>query len=71
MAAEDACVLDPLDTMHLEMNSMPVYSHHIYKSVRSLVIEQLVLEKEPDSRSTRWICSGSKFIVNQADDEAR
>ena len=71
MAAGDACVLDPLDTMHHEVNSMPVHSHHVYKSVRLPVIEQSVLEKEPDGQSTQWICSGSKFIVNQADDEAR
>ena len=71
VAAGDACVLDPLDTMHHEVNSILVHSHHVYKSVRSLVVEQPVLEKEPDGQSTQWICSGSKFIVNQADDEAR
>ena len=53
MAAGDAHVIDPLDPVHHEMNSMPVHSHHVYKAVRSPVIEQIVVEKEPDSQSTQ------------------
>ena len=54
MTAGDACVLDLLDLVHHEMNSMLVRSHHVYKSVRSPVIgEQLVMEKEPDGQSRR------------------
>ena len=53
MAAGDAHVLDPLHSVHHEMNSMPVHSHHVYEAVRSPVIgEQLILEKEPDCQST-------------------
>ena len=53
MAAGDACALDPLDPVHHEINSMQVRSYHVYKSVRSPVIEQLFLEKEPDGQSTQ------------------
>ena len=54
MAAGDARVLDPLDHVRYEMNSVLVCSHHVYKSVRSPVIgKQLVLEKEPDGQSTQ------------------
>ena len=49
MAAGDAHVLDPLDPVHHEMNTLLVCSHHVYKSVRLPVIgEQLIPEKEPD-----------------------
>ena len=51
MAVGDACVLDPLDTVNHEMDSV-VHSHHVYKSVRLPVIEQFILEKEPDGYST-------------------
>ena len=54
MAAGDAHVLDPLDPVHHEMNSMLVHSHYVYTAIRSPVIgEQLVLEKEPDGQSTQ------------------
>ena len=59
MAAGDTSILDPLDPVHHEVNSMPVYSHHVYISVRSPVIEQLILEKELNGQSTQWICSSS------------
>ena len=53
MAAGNAYVADPLDTVHHEMDSV-VRSHHVYKFVRSTVIrEQLVLEKEPADQSTQ------------------
>ena len=32
MAAGDTLVADPVDTVHLEMNSM-VHSYHVHKSV--------------------------------------
>ena len=34
-----------------------VHNHRVYKSMWSLVIEQLALEKEPVGQSTRHICS--------------
>ena len=46
MAAGDTCVADLLDTVHHEMDSL-VRGHHVYKSVWSPVIEQLLLEKGP------------------------
>ena len=47
MAAGDIRVADPVDTsVHHEMDDV-VRSHHVYKSVWSPVIEQLILEKEP------------------------
>ena len=52
MAAGNSCVADPVDTVHHEIESM-VRSHHVYKSVLSPVLEQLGLEKEPVSQSTR------------------
>ena len=56
MAAGDIHVADLLDT---EMDSV-VRSHHLNKPVWSPVIgEQFVLEKEPASQFTQWICSGS------------
>ena len=52
MAADNARVVDQLDTVHHEMDSV-FCSHHVYKSVWSLVIgEQLVLEKNPVGQST-------------------
>ena len=59
IAAGDACVADPLDTMHHEMDRM-VHGHHIYKSVQLAVTgEQLVLEKKPfnpyDEFAMAWI----------------
>ena len=57
MAAGDTRVADLVDsTVHHEMDST-VRSHRFCKSVYSPVIEQLVLEEEPASQSTRWICS--------------
>ena len=53
MAAGDAHVLDSLDPVRHEMNGVLVCSRHVYKSVRSPVIEQLNLEKEPDGQSTQ------------------
>ena len=59
MATGDTRILDSLDPVHHEVNSMPVHSHHIYIyiyiyiSVRSLVIEQFILEKELNGQSTR------------------
>ena len=52
MGAGDTLVADPVDAAHHEMDNM-VRSHHVYKSVWSPVIEQLVLEKEPAGQSTR------------------
>ena len=52
MAAGNSCVADPVDTEHHEIDSM-VRSHRVYKSVWSPVLEQLGLEKEPVSQSTR------------------
>ena len=51
MAAGNARAIDPLDTVHHEMDST-VQSHHAFIFVWSPVIEQLVLEKEPTSQST-------------------
>ena len=52
MAASDACVADPLDTVHYEMDSV-THIHHVYKSMWLPVIgEQLILEKEPAEHST-------------------
>ena len=58
MSAGNARVAYPLDIVHHEMENV-VCSHHIYKSVWSPVIEQLILEKEPAGQSTWWIYSGS------------
>ena len=44
MVTEDTYVAHPLDTVHHEMDSV-VCSHHVYKSVWSPVIEQLVLKR--------------------------
>ena len=53
MASGDARVVDLLDSVHYEMNSM-IRSRHVYKSVRSPVItEQLILKKDPTCQSTR------------------
>ena len=46
MAVGNDCVADPLDTVHHEMDSV-VCGRHVYKSVWSPVIEQLILEKDP------------------------
>ena len=51
MAAGNAHAIDPLDTVQYEMDST-VQSHHAYNFVRSPVIEQLILEKEPTSQCT-------------------
>ena len=51
MAAGDAHAIDPLDTVHHEMDST-VQIHHAYNFVWSPVIEQLVLEKEPTGQPT-------------------
>ena len=54
MAAGDAHVIDPVDPVHHEMNSMLVYSNYVHKAVRLPVIgKQLVVEKEPDGQSTQ------------------
>ena len=45
MEAGDTYIIDLLDTVHHEMDSM-VYSDHVYNSVWSSVIGELVLEKE-------------------------
>ena len=59
MEAGDTYVLDPLDPVYHEMNSILVCSHHVYKSARSPVIgEKLIMEKEPNGQSIQWICSG-------------
>ena len=53
MAAGEVQVVDPLDTLLHEMDSM-THSHNVYKSVWSPVIgEKFVLEKEPNSQSTQ------------------
>ena len=53
MAADNARVADPLDTVHHEINSV-VHTHYVYKSVWSPVTaEQLILEKESAGKSTR------------------
>ena len=52
MTAGDAHIEDLLDTVHHDIDSV-VYSHHVYKSVWSPVIEQLVLEKKPVGQSTQ------------------
>ena len=57
MAVGDSCVADLLDTVQHEMDSI-FRNHHVYKSVWSPVMEQLILEKEPANQSTR-IYSGS------------
>ena len=44
MAAGDAYVVYPLDTVHQEMDSVNC-SHSVYKSVWSPVISRIVLEK--------------------------
>ena len=47
MAAGNTHVVDPLDTVYHEMDSM-VHSHHAYKSVLlSIIGEQLILERSP------------------------
>ena len=51
MAAGNTCVADPIDAVHHEMDSV-VCSHCVYKSMWSAVKEQLVLDKEPASKST-------------------
>ena len=59
VAVGHVCVTDPLThfDVHHEMDSA-VCSHHVYKSVWLPATEEhLVLEKEPASHSTRWICS--------------
>ena len=51
MEAGDTLVADPVGTVHHEMDST-VRSHHVFKSVQLLVIEeQLSLEKEPAGQS--------------------
>ena len=53
MAAGDSYVADPLDTVHHEMDSL-AHSHYVYKSVwLPVIVEQLVLEKEPAGQSTQ------------------
>ena len=57
MAADNAHVRDPLDTVHHEMYSV-VHSHYVHKSVPwPVIVEQLILEKEPADQST------NKFAV--------
>ena len=46
MAADDACVADPLDTVHCEMDSV-IHNHHV-----PVTGEQLVMRKEPAGQST-------------------
>ena len=60
MAAGNAYVVYPLDTVHHEMDGV-ICSHSVYKSVWSPVISRstLVLEKEPASKFIWWIYSGS------------
>ena len=53
MAADDACVADPLDTVHHEIDSV-IHNYHV-----PVIGEQIILEKEPAGQSTWWICSGS------------
>ena len=45
MAAGNTRVVDLLDTVHHEIDSV-AHSHHVYKSVWSPVKEQLIQEKE-------------------------
>ena len=54
MAADnghDNHVADPLGTVHHEIGSV-AHGHNVNKSVWTLVIEQLILEKEPVGHST-------------------
>ena len=61
MGTGDARVADRLNTVHHEIQDSVVRSHHVYKSVWSPVIEQLVLEKEIAGQSIRWIFSGTEW----------
>ena len=51
MEAGNTHVTDLLDTVHHEMDSV-VHSDHVYNSVWSSVIGELVLEKESVGQST-------------------
>ena len=51
MEAGDTGVTDLLDTVHYEMDSM-VHNDHGYKSARSSMIGEPVLEKELVGQST-------------------
>ena len=51
MESGDARVADRPNTVHLEIQDSVVRSHHVYKSVWSPVIEQLVLERETAGQS--------------------
>ena len=51
MEAGNTYVIDLLDTVHHEMDSV-VHSDHVYKSAWSSVIGELVLEKESVGQST-------------------
>ena len=46
MAADDACVADPLDTVHHEMDNV------IHNYLVPVIGEQIILEKEPAGQST-------------------
>ena len=51
METGEVQVVDPLDTLLHEMDSM-AHSHNVYKSVWSPVIGQkFILEKEPNGQS--------------------
>ena len=50
---------DPLDTVDHEIDSI-ARGHHVYKSVwLPVIVEQLILEKEPASQSIWWSYSDS------------
>ena len=60
MEAGNARVTDPHDTKHHKMDSV-VCGHHIYKSMWMLVIEQLVLEKEPANPHDKFAVTVIKY----------
>ena len=56
MAAGDAHVVDPLDTVPAPWRTVWfAVTMYTYKSVWLPIIEQLILEKESAGQSTRWI----------------